>query len=156
MKWNYFHLFCAQFGLKVDFYYLLFHLRYNAIIHPLREISTPLEWLRNNKWFSISSIWLGGVCIGGAQLIYSRAVPFTYGEQTLYDCREVWDEHWGKIYTIVIFVATFALPLSILVFVYSTIGYHVWRHVIPGNPDKQRDVSRGNRKDKVCYLKLVF
>ncbi len=112
-------------------------------------MSTFFEWLRNNKWLLIAFLWFVGVFIGSAQLIMTRAVPFQYGSQIMYDCREEWDDYWGRIYTIVIFIVTFALPLSILIFVYTTIGFHIWRHVIPGNPDKERDVTRGNRKDKV-------
>ncbi|XP_054162234.1 RYamide receptor-like [Oppia nitens] len=123
--------------------------RYNAIIHPLREASTISEWLRNNKWFLISLLWLTGMLVGGAQLLYSRAVPFIYGDQLMYDCREVWDDNWGRSYTVIVFVTTFALPLSILVFVYSSIAFHIWRHVIPGNSDKQRDDTQRNRKDKI-------
>ncbi|CAG2167446.1 unnamed protein product, partial [Oppiella nova] len=122
---------------------------YHAIIHPLRETSDVVEWLRSNKWFLISILWLGGMGVGAAQLVYSRALPFTYGTDNFYDCREIWDDYWGRTYTIVIFVATFALPLTILVFVYSSIGFHVWRHVIPGNEDKQRDDTQRNRKDKL-------
>jgi hypothetical protein len=93
---------------------------------------------------------LAGIFIGSAQLVVTRAIPFEYGSQIMYDCREEWDDYWGRIYTLIIFVATFALPLSILIFVYSTIGYHIWRHVNPGNPDKQRDATRSYRRDKVC------
>ncbi len=113
-------------------------------------MSPILRWFRKNKWFSIAFLWLAGICIGSAQLVMTQAVPFQYGLQTMYDCREEWDDYWGRIYTLIIFVATFALPLSILIFVYSTIGYHTWRHVIPDNPDKQRDATRGYRRDKVC------
>ena len=106
---------------------------YNAIIHPLRGQTNAIEWLRNNKWLLISIIWLAGISLGSAQLVYSRALPFPYGQEILYDCREVWDDYWGRIYTIIIFIATFALPLLILIFVYSSIAFHIRRHVIPGN-----------------------
>ncbi len=113
-------------------------------------MSKTLEWLRSNKWFLIASIWLSGVCIASAQLITMRAVPFPYNGQILYDCVEEWsDEYYGKVYTVVVFVATFALPVLILLFAYSTIAFHIWRHVTPGNPDQLRDEKSGSRKDKV-------
>ena len=127
---------------------ILLH-RYNAIIHPLRETTDAIEWLRHKKWIIITILWTVGACVGGAQLVYARAVPFQYGEEVLYDCREIWNDDWGKAYTVIIFILTFALPLSILVFVYSSIGFHIWRHVIPGNSHKQRDDMQRNQKDKV-------
>ena len=105
--------------------------------------------IRNKKLLSICLVWIIGFAVASAELVFSRAIPFKYGDQTLYDCRETFDEYWGRVYTLVIFVLTFALPLSILAFVYTTIGLRIWRNGIPGNPDKQRDENRENRKDKV-------
>jgi hypothetical protein len=113
-------------------------------------MSKILEWLRSNKLFLIASIWLSGICIGSIQLIKTRANPRQYGGKTVYNCVENWsDEYYGRVYTLVVFVATFALPVLILLFAYSTIGFHIWRHVTPGNPDQMRDERSGSRKDKV-------
>ena len=127
-------------------------IRYNAIIHPLRKMSCISHLIRKKKLLSIGLVWLSGICFGSVQLVFSRALPFHYDGETIYDCRETFDDYWGRVYTLIVFGATFALPLSILAFVYFSIGYRIWRNGIPGNPDQKRDVSHEHRKDKV-FLK---
>jgi hypothetical protein len=111
-----------------------------------------LHWLREHKHFVIAMLWLLAMCAGSAQLFHTRAVKFEYGQNTYYDCRETWDVSSGRIYTLVIFVVTFAAPVIILIFVYTTIAYHILRHVIPGNPDCLRDENQVNRKIKARAL----
>ncbi len=104
-------------------------------------------------------LWILAACVAMAQLFQTRAVTFEYGRNTYYDCRETWDVSSGRIYTLVIFVVTFAAPVIILIFVYTTIAYHILRHVIPGNPDCLRDENQVNRKIKaraLSYLNFII
>lgn len=119
--------------------------RYFAIIYPLRS----LLWVKTHKMIVISIIWLLGVIVGSSQLMKSRAIRFPYGDDHYYDCREQWSEENGKIYTFFIFCLTFAFPVIALIFVYSRIGLHIMRHVIPGNPDPNRDEAHLITKIKV-------
>ncbi|XP_054162257.1 RYamide receptor-like [Oppia nitens] len=41
-------------------------------------------------------------------------------------------------------------------FVYTTIAYHVFRHVIPGNPDCHRDEHQINKKIKVIKMLMTI
>ncbi len=93
-----------------------------------------------------------GVATGGIQLFKTGAVEFAYGNQTYYDCKELWDEEGGKKFTIFIFIVTFALPVSVLIFVYTSVGWHILRHNTPGNPDLVRDLAQWNLKVKVRSL----
>lgn len=89
-------------------------------------------------------------------MLQTRAVPFLYGNETLYDCKEIWTEHDGKCYTIIVFVVTFGLPISALIYVYLTIGLHILRMTAPGNPDIVRDNVQWNLKVKVCLKIKCF
>jgi hypothetical protein len=100
----------------------------------------------------ISIIWLLGVIVGSSQLIKSRAIPFSYGDDHYYDCREEWSQVNGKIYTLFIFCLTFAFPVIALICVYLRIGLHIMNHVIPGNPDPNRDEAHFTTKIKVRLL----
>jgi len=121
--------------------------RYFAIVYPFRS----QLWIKTHKLIIISIIWLLGVLVGSSQLIKSRALLFYYGGSPYYDCREEWSDEEGKIYTLFLFCITFALPVIILIYVYSMIGWHIMRHDIPGNPDLQRDEAHLITKIKVCY-----
>ena len=100
-------------------------------------------------------IWLVGVCSGSVQFVYTRVIPFQFGNETLFDCREDLPEQYAKLYTIYLFVATFGLPLLILVYVYSIIGYQVWRHVAPGNPHHSRDHHNSFTREKVSAIRIL-
>ena len=106
------------------------------------------------KLLFIGIIWLAGACSGSIQFIYTKVVSFKFGSQTLYDCRENLPEEYAKMYTIYLFVSAFGLPMIILVYVYSIIGYQVWRHVAPGNPNYSRDYYNTLTREKVSILDL--
>lgn len=130
--------------------------RYFAIIYPLgtsnKCISIKCNKFCENRFrklLSIVVIWIFGLCAGSVQFLFTRVVPIPFGSQTLYDCRENIPESFGKFYTIFLFLCTFAIPLVILTYVYSTIGYQVWRHVAPGNPNISRDHNNNLTRKKV-------
>jgi len=77
------------------------------------------------------------------------AEPFRWGNQTLYDCKETWSPESGKIYTCLVFVITFALPMTILTFAYGSVALKMFRHSAPGNADLARDEAQHNAKIKV-------
>jgi hypothetical protein len=131
---------------------ILIHLilRYFAIVYPFRSFL----WIKTHKISAITIIWLSGIAVGLSQLIQSKAVSFTYSGNSYYDCREEWSDTEGKIYTIFIFCITFVIPIVALIFVYSKIAFHIMRNVLPGNPDRNRDEVRVNRKIKV--LKTLY
>ncbi len=106
-------------------------------------------WIKTHKEYVIIGIWIAGIILASTQIVKSRAVPFPYGNETYYDCREVWSVNEGKLYTIAIFIITFAMPAMALIFVYGSVGLTIMRHNPPGNPDSVRDVSQWNIKIKV-------
>jgi hypothetical protein len=106
-------------------------------------------WIKTHKEYVITGIWITGIIFASIQLVKSRAVPFQYGAETYYDCREEWSDDEGKLYTVFIFIITFAMPAMALIFVYGSVGLTIMRHNTPGNPDSVRDVSQWNIKIKV-------
>ncbi|CAG2177408.1 unnamed protein product [Oppiella nova] len=98
------------------------------------------------------------VSIGIALIPYfkTEAVRFAYGNETYYDCREMWDEEAGKHYTLFIFIVTFALPISVLTFVYTSICWYILRHNTPGNPDRVRDLAQWKLKIKVVKMLITI
>ena len=51
-----------------------------------------------------------------------------------------------------LFIITFGLPISILIFVYASIGLHLWRNKIPGNPEMIRDSAKWQQKIKIIKM----
>lgn len=48
-----------------------------------------------------------------------------------------------------IYLCTFAIPLSILSFLYTRIGLKLWRRQVPGNVDVNRDLTMHTMRVKV-------
>lgn len=123
--------------------------RYFAIVYPFHT----LIYLKRHKSRVLILIWIVAVLLSSVMLFQSKAVPFTHGNETYYDCRELWDDEQGKYFTIAVFVVTFGLPVSALVFVYTSIGVHIIRRTAPGNPDLARDMVQWVLKIKVSPVR---
>jgi hypothetical protein len=99
---------------------------------------------------------IAGFSLGSPQLIQSRAVEFTYRDEKLYDCRELWEEEFGgKVYTAFIFIITFVIPFFALSFLYVSIGLTTFRHIVPGNADSVRDQIQQQNKIKVNVFQSI-
>ena len=112
----------------------------------------PLLSARSSRKFSkkaLSVIWILGLTLGMVQFANTKAVPFMIANQTNYDCKETWTRDESRAFTMSVFVITFALPMSILIFVYSSIGNKMFHHETPGNADVARDKVQQASKTKV-------
>ncbi len=96
---------------------------------------------------------IAGFSLGSPQLIESRAIEFTYRNEILYDCRELWEQEFGgRVYTALLFTITFVIPFFALSFLYTSIGLTTFRHIVPGNADSVRDHIQQQNKIKVMVF----
>ncbi|XP_062611352.1 RYamide receptor-like [Saccostrea cucullata] len=73
-----------------------------------------------------------------------------------YQCQEVWpSQRHNQIFTIVIFILTYALPLLILTISYSIVGIILWKRTSPGNSHHVRDLMQLRAKVKVVKMLIV-
>lgn len=103
----------------------------------------------------LAVIWVGATAVALIPYFNTQAVEYRIGNQTVYDCRELFDDLSGKRYTLFIFVVAFALPISVLTFVYTKICWYILRHNAPGNPDRVRDLAQWRLKIKVSLGSLT-
>ncbi|KAH9413990.1 hypothetical protein DERP_012367 [Dermatophagoides pteronyssinus] len=143
----------SNMALSIDTISVIGFDRYFAIIHPFNH---PIIYLKTHRLLIIIVIWITGVMFSFIQLIQTRAVPFRYRNQILYDCKELWGQNEGQYYTIFLFIITFGLPISILIFVYASIGLHLWRNKIPGNPEMIRDSAKWQQKIKIIKMLIMI
>lgn len=65
-------------------------------------------------------------------------------------CEEVWpSSRLRSIYTILIMVWQYFLPVSVLTFTYASIAYAIWWKKTPGEPENARDQRMATSKKKV-------
>jgi predicted membrane protein len=119
-----------------------------AVIYPLKNY----WWKKTNTTFIICFIWTLSLLTASPLLYYSRAVPFNYSGLALYDCKEEWEgELKSRIYTVMLFVITFILPLISLTFLYGSIGIKTFKKIKPGETLSSKERVRYRRKIKVFY-----
>src|SRR2546423_1542451 len=82
-----------------------------------------LGWFDSRDILMIALVWLLGIGIAFPQLIVGEAEEFQYGEKVYLDCKEKWSSggSGGEIYSMVVFVVTFALPMLAITFFYGSI-----------------------------------
>jgi hypothetical protein len=99
----------------------LWHFRYIATLHPLSYTNT---WLRSHCNLILLIGWFIGTILALVAVFHTKAVLFSYKNQTYYDCRQDvgWSDEDIKIYTVFSFVLTFVLPMIFLFFSYGAIG----------------------------------
>ncbi|KAK3747122.1 hypothetical protein QZH41_006060 [Actinostola sp. cb2023] len=126
--------------------------RFNAIVFPLRTTMRS----RSTIWL-ISAVWYTAGLVTSPMLFVMTVQ--TYSNKPY--CVEKWKapldpEHSPAIYTVVSFVLLYALPLSVITFMYACVVYTVWLRRIPGNINRSiRKLQRKVRKNVVKMLITV-
>lgn len=116
--------------------------RFMAVMFPLRARLT-----KQRAKYVICVIWIGSAALSSIQLKVSRAEESPAGTMI---CQEQWDSiNDRKLYTVIVFVITYLIPLLILSITYSIVGILLWKRISPGNRDHARDLQQLRSKRKV-------
>lgn len=94
-------------------------------------------------------------------LIATKISPVIYVNETYVECTEDWSfldptnsHSIGTIYTIIVFVMTFILPVVALTYLYGHIGIIVYRHKFPEGNDNR--VTNQNLTQTKVKVSLIF
>ncbi|CAM1314144.1 Uncharacterised protein g6457 [Pycnogonum litorale] len=117
--------------------------RYYAIIYPLKT-----AWTRSHGYIVVLVIWITAAISSIYQIVSSRAIPFSWGGKTYYDCRESYDP---RIVTPLVFIFTFLIPLMLMTFCYAKIILQLKRKEIPGAIQQKCDRHPNRKKIKVRH-----
>ena len=117
--------------------------RYIAIIYPLKPRMTTRQ-----ATMIILSIWIMALSVPLPVAILSRTVAMNGSSHE--HCVEVWPNDKGRyIYSLVIMVLQYFLPLFVLLFTYTRIAIVIWVKKPPGEAENQRDQRLAASKRKV-------
>ena len=121
--------------------------RFVAIICPLRPKMTTKQ-----AAIVIGVIWLLSLAVPLPIAILSQTVTRDYTGQPREHCEESWDDpNHRYIYSLVIMVLQYFLPLFVLTFTYTWIGIVIWVQKTPGEAQNNRDQRMAASKRKVRY-----
>ena len=119
--------------------------RYIAIIYPLKPRMTTRQ-----ATMIILSIWIMALSVPLPVAILSRTVVINGSSHEI--CDEVWPNHQSRyIYSLVIMVLQYFLPLFVLLFTYTRIAIVIWVKKPPGEAENQRDQRLAASKRKVNF-----
>lgn len=104
--------------------------RFFAVFFPLKmpAISGPLTSI------GIGVIWLVSIAIASPMLYAQKVIEEDCGVQ----CKEQWSpafdgETSPKIYTLVLLISLYVVPLVVITILYTAIVRKVWKRQVPGN-----------------------
>ena len=119
--------------------------RYAAIVHPLRPKMTKRQAL-----IVISGIWVLSVLIPLPTAIKSRVHQYVNDSNAPRFCEEIWENVTAQsVYSAIILLAQYFIPLVILVFTYGRIILVLWIKKTPGEAVGSRDIRMSRSKKKV-------
>ncbi|OON19853.1 7 transmembrane receptor, partial [Opisthorchis viverrini] len=123
-----------------------------GILHPL---GTGQDSCYRNPFrhaaTHLACVWLIAICGSSVQLVVTR-VP--QEPSSLQECTESWSDDRTKraIYSVVLFIVIYLLPLSIQIAAYGFIGKRLWKRNIPGEHVAAIELSRLKQKRKLWEL----
>ncbi|KAM9330473.1 pyroglutamylated RF-amide peptide receptor [Gastrophryne carolinensis] len=126
--------------------------RHQGIIHPLK-----MKWQYTNKraFTMLGIVWLIAALVG-VPLWKVQHLEMKYDflyEKQYVCCLEKWNHHvHQKIYTTFILVILFLLPLTLMLLLYSKIGYELWIKKRVGDASVLQAIH-GNEMSKIARKK---
>ncbi len=117
--------------------------------------------------YVVTAIWLLAILMAAPMLYATRIRPVQYGNETFVECTEDWSGFFffgaeaedkqlnGTIYTVIVFVLTFILPVVTLTYLYGHIGFIVYKHQLPVGNDN-RVTNRNLTKAKIKVGAPIF
>ena len=121
-------------------------------------VAFPLNTSRNSPFryrLIILVIWIVSIAVAGVQLFIGDTELKPQHNQI--ECKEMWQNPDMEIvYTILLLILTYLVPVIILTVTYSIVGYLLWKRNLPGNADIQRDQAQLKSKLKVSECQIFM
>lgn len=139
--------------------------RFRCIVYPFESKLTHFQalniiaviWGLALAIMCPSTVMLTVAQLEGSYIVYDSNQSITY---PLYSCYEAWpDSEMRKVYTTVLFAHIYVVPLTIITFMYSRIGYKLYKSSGPVSRHRVVSEDRCNRvvsRRKVKVIKMLI
>ncbi|KAG8507388.1 Substance-K receptor [Galemys pyrenaicus] len=138
------------FGRAFCYFLNLFPIMYMAIVHPFQPRLSGL-----GTRAVIAGIWLVALALAFPQCFYSTITV----DEGATKCLVAWPEDSGGkkllLYHLVLIVLIYFLPLVVMFFAYSVIGFTLWRRGVPGHEAHGANLRHLQAKKFVKTMVLV-
>ncbi|XP_078577684.1 neuropeptide FF receptor 2-like isoform X1 [Branchiostoma floridae x Branchiostoma japonicum] len=126
--------------------------RYYAIVYPTTTTFTGRITL-----YVTAGVWMLSLLLMIPQVLLIRENAWVENGQVILTLCQETSAFWRKIYTTVLFICCFIIPLTVIMYLYAQIGLAVWFKPTPGG-DKATDEAKAvslQRKMKVIKMLLT-
>ncbi|XP_076458366.1 RYamide receptor-like [Babylonia areolata] len=124
--------------------------RFVAIVYPLRRRTTKRTFLK-----VVALIWALALAVPVPTAILSR-MQYEGNDTSNGLCLEVWqDERDRYIYSVVLMMLQYFIPLIIITFSNARIGYLIWLKKTPGEAERDRDRRIASSKRRIMKMIIV-
>lgn len=120
------------------------------ILVPLRSRIT-----KSRSTLVIVIIWCVSGTLSSVQLFVARTKQTTLNDNvTHFECAEQWSTNfYQRMYTVMLAILTYILPLGVLAATYTIVGVKVWHRKPPGVINSRQAMKHLSDKRKVCLRK---
>ncbi|XP_035670156.1 neuropeptide FF receptor 2-like [Branchiostoma floridae] len=125
---------------------------YYAIVYPTTTTFTGRITL-----YVTAGVWMLSLLLMIPQVLLIRENAWVENGQVILTLCQETSAFWRKIYTTVLFICCFIIPLTVIMYLYAQIGLAVWFKPTPGG-DKATDEAKAvslQRKMKVIKMLLT-
>ncbi|XP_035671443.1 neuropeptide FF receptor 2-like [Branchiostoma floridae] len=127
--------------------------RFYAVIHP----NEP-KFTSEHNGVVIAIIWALAVIFAIPQVVVMDTRPYVSADDnsTYTLCVETWPNYFKReIYTVLLFVILYMLPLCIIGYLYLRVGFKVWCRPVPGGGERNNASRRKYRTIKMLLVVVV-
>lgn len=125
--------------------------QHQMVWHPLRE-----RFRKRNARVLICILWFCAAIASLPVAMYASIVEFPKDEGTIGICMENWEDPSQKrLYSVIIMILQYFLPLAIMTVCYTHIGFIIWLKKMPGEIDRTRDHNQLKSKKRVSIFIIV-
>ena len=128
--------------------------RFFGIVYPFK-----LKMTRNKVLATVIFIWVASLISGLPTLLFCsireiEREPENLKNEIIYQCFEQWPDtkagpsYARYLYGLFLMASQYFLPVGIMIYTYSHIGFRVWRAKTPGEALKDRDKKIKDEKTR--------
>lgn len=124
--------------------------RHRAILNPFAGRASKFECQ-----LVIAVIWLSGICLS-SPMVYAMRVTYVKDEDDKPFCYSVnLDPETMQVYRTTLVLLQYLMPLCVISWAYTGIGFALWGNTAPGNAQTDRDANLMRNKRKVIKMLVV-
>ncbi|XP_078659502.1 neuropeptide FF receptor 2-like [Branchiostoma floridae x Branchiostoma belcheri] len=125
--------------------------RYYAIVYPTTHTFTGKVTL-----YVTAGVWMLSILLMIPQVLLIRENAWVENGQVILTLCQETSAFWRKIYTTLLFICCFIIPLTVIMYLYARIGLAVWFKPTPGGDKATEEAKAVSLQRKLKVIKMLL